>query len=101
MTAHSVSLPLFNALENLRGKPADEALNGVMFMLRCLHLTEDIKPVVIFVHSRSSVDLVSQTAYGREIMDEVKLRSEFLPCPEGECEYDESRRCRWCGKMTP
>ena len=98
MTAHSVSLPLFNAIQNNNGKPAWDALCGISHIIKCLSLEKDIQPVVLILAHATCIDLQPESAYGREVLHEAKVRSEFLPCPDGECEYDASSNCRWCGK---
>jgi hypothetical protein len=99
VNAHSVSLPIFNAMQMLEGKTASEALSSISCIIRCLQLTSDIQPVVIILRSSTCIDLQPETPRGLEVLDEVKVRSEFLPCPEEECEYDSSGCCRWCGKL--
>lgn len=100
MNAHSVSLPLFHALQTLDKKPVSEALDGIIHTIQCLQLTDDIQPVVIIYNKSTCIDLQPETGRGREVLCEVKVRTEFLPCPDEECEYDASGCCRWCGKLT-
>lgn len=98
MNAHSVSLPLYHALESNTGKPVNEALDSLLNSLRLLSLIEDIQPIIVF-GKVTCIDLQPETDLGRSILGEVRARSEFLPCPEEECEYDSSGCCRWCGTL--
>jgi hypothetical protein len=99
LSAHGASLPLYATVQRLSGKDSAECLRFLDEVLERLRLQADIGPVIVFQGRSVCIDLSPQTEYGREVIRELSARSEFLPCPPGECDYSGSDTCRWCGKL--
>lgn len=98
-SAHCSSLPLFSAIQKVRGRPIWEATKNLAEMLEQMKLERDIEPVVVLDRDLTIMDLQPISRFGTAVLEELKSRAEFLPCPEGECEYDATDTCRWCGKL--
>jgi len=94
--AHSPSLHLFTALQRFDSREAWDAVDGLSKLISLLHLEEDIEPVLI-ISSSTSISIEPRSPFGEAIIGELEARSNFPPCPEGECETDGTGICKWCG----
>jgi hypothetical protein len=98
--AHCSSLPFYAAILRVSSLPVWEALKDLTDTLEHLKLERDIRVVVVLGGKGGPViDFEPLSRYGTLVLDELKTRSEFLPCPDGGCDYDASDVCRWCGKV--
>lgn len=100
--AHGDSLPLFAYLQMFEGMPVGDAIPKIRSALETLHLTSHVEVVIVLRGEgekvKSVLDIEARTVYGLAVLGEVEARAEFLPCPEGECEYADDT-CRWCGNV--
>lgn len=95
--AHALSLPLYSLLQKLDGHPSWEASLDIRKALEVLHLEKDLDPVIVITSHCTAINVESKTPTGHAVLEELRARSQFLPCPEGECEYASSGNCLWCG----
>lgn len=95
--AHGLSLPLHFFIQKAEGRPADEASMLVTEEVVKLGLSNDIL-VVLVLHRGMSLSLEALSDFGKAVLEELKSRSEFTPCPEGECEFS-GLACKWCGAI--
>lgn len=98
--AHAASLPLFSIAQGLRSSPAWDASASLSDVIRKLGLSEDLLVIIFIGEKGTTVDLKPLTEYGLSVVQELRFRSECEPCPEPtSCVFDDSRFCKWCGRV--
>src|SRR4051812_16954657 len=94
--AHGASLPLFALLQKVEDEgPADASLH-VRTGVHNLCLEQDIEVVLVIFHGKTRIEMEPRSSFGAQILRELVARSDFAPCPDDSCEYDESGACKWC-----
>jgi hypothetical protein len=87
-------------MQRVDGKPAWDASSSLLETVAALGLESDIR-VVLIIESSMKISLEAASVRGEEVLSELRSRSQFLPCPEGECEYGPgSSMCKWCGNQV-
>jgi hypothetical protein len=94
--AHCLSLPLFSMLEKNAGTAVEDASSSLAECIERMKLDEDISVVIDFTNGVRCT-LVGKTEFGLKVLEELKARSEFPPCPDGECDFGAEPNCIWCG----
>jgi hypothetical protein len=97
--AHGLSLPLFALMQRSEGENAGDASLRVRSGVQALKLEGDIDVVIVISQGAAQVGMEPRSDFGAQILREVMARAEFVPCPEGTCEYDEHGACKWCGSI--
>jgi len=100
--AHAASLPLFTIMAGMLENDAPATVAHVLDeLIISMGLQDDIEVVLEVKTVIPDVYLREKTPFGKEVLDELKARSEFVPCPNGTCEEYESTVasgfCKWCG----
>lgn len=100
--AHAASLPLYTIMNGmLEGDPVWVVAEVLHELLAKMGLHTEIEVAIIVRDDKSVVDLQKKTDYGEEVLQELKARSSFSPCPNGECEEfmptTMTGFCKWCG----
>ena len=99
ISAHGVSLPLFNAMQRVQFAKMDDAVSSISTALTNLSLASEI---AVEVGSNSEgvarLNLKAKTEFGQKvIIKEVETRCSFPPCPDEECRFTTDNTCIWCG----
>lgn len=91
-----MSLPLFGCLFSFGDRPIWESSQEAAKTLKQLHLEDDIE-VSIVLAPKTHLEFSASSARGEEVLKELKERAHYVPCPEGDCEFDGVGECKWCG----
>ena len=97
--AHAASLPLFALLQQSQEEGAAVASLRVRSGVQALELEKDVEVVLVITHGTTSIGMEPKSTFGAAILRELMARSDFAPCPDGACEYDEHGACKWCGRI--
>lgn len=95
-SAHCISLYLFEWFRDALEMSVEDAETFLREHLAQVNLAEHVQLKKV-VNGVTTLSFESLSPYGDTVLEEFRARSEFPPCPKGECEYDGSRECKWCG----
>lgn len=94
--AHGLSLGLFDFIEKMDGIAVRVVVHDLGEYIAKLKLTEDLDVVILIEDAGPHVVIEHTTPFGEIVIEELRSRSQFPPCAEGEHEM-RSGICRWCG----
>lgn len=97
--AHGASLPLFALLQQTEEEEAATASLRVRSGVQALELEKDVEVVLVITEGKTSIGMEPKSSFGAMILRELLARSDFAPCPDSTCEYDEHGACKWCGRI--
>lgn len=97
--AHAVSLPLFALMQRVEDEGASQASLRVRSVVQALDLDPHVEVVLVITKGMTTVGMEPKSDFGATLLRELLARSDFAPCPEGRCEYDELGACKWCGRI--
>lgn len=105
VSARAVSLPLFNLMHDVdQNATVGEAARKLWIGIDELHLSEHVEPVIEFEHDQEFLSIQAKDDLGKDICNEVMVRFDTPPCPEGMCEPvpgEMDGNCKWCGRFLP
>lgn len=97
-SAHSASFPLYETMIQLLAVPVWEATAKLERVLKAANLESDVEVVIVMGAVGTSLSIEARSTFGEEVVRELESRTDFDPCPPGECEFEVSNTCKWCGR---
>jgi len=97
--AHAASLPLFALLQKSEEDGPATASLRVRSYVQSLELEKDVEVILVITEGKTHIGMEPKSDFGAMILRELMARSDFAPCPDNTCDYDEHGACKWCGRI--